>query len=464
VFGSSSASRRQDGLALATILAVAVAVITPAQALLDDRLPPELALIVGAAGLAIGLLSQALGAFERRRRAKTAREAALAQLLARWPLPAAREADPYDLGVDPPRDPAEDLPYIARDADAELRENLRSAPFVLVTGPRLAGKTRTAYEALVAELPDARVIAPRSASAFARLAALEQPPELRDLSVLWLDGLADFLRDGGLDGRVLDDAAALRPRMTIVATLSDDERAALLREGGDVARRTRMVLANATAVALPGALSAAEHARAAALYDRPVTGLVGANFAADAELLAAPAAMPEPPAPPPPAPAPAPQPRRIAAPAKARRRLRVGLIGAILAPLALALPVAAIPAIVCGGVLLRRRQIARGIALIAVSIAFAAGGIGLVAALSQPTPLPLPGRTPAPTAAPLTDAQVLARYFSARYVACLRRATPEFPDCARVLNPASQSAWVTQNGYWACRAVAGPQECAARLP
>jgi hypothetical protein len=39
--------------------------------------------------------------------------------------------------------------------------------------------------------------------------------------------------------------------MAIVATLSDDERAALLREGGDVARRTRMVLANAASVALP---------------------------------------------------------------------------------------------------------------------------------------------------------------------------------------------------------------------
>ena len=141
---------------------------------------------------------------------------------------------------------------------------------MLVTGPRLAGKTRTAYEALVAELPDARVIAPRSAAAFARLLALEQPPELRDVSVLWLDGLGDFLREGGLDGRVLDDAAAMRPRMTIVATLSDDERAALLREGGDVARRTRMVLAERDGSRAAGSAQRAEQARAAELYDRPV--------------------------------------------------------------------------------------------------------------------------------------------------------------------------------------------------
>jgi hypothetical protein len=460
VFGSSTASRRQDGLQLATILAVAVAVITPAQALFDDRLDEGLALIVGAAGLAVGLASQALQALERRRRAKTAREAALAQLLARWPLPAAREVDPYELGVDPPRDPAEDLPYIARDADAELRESLRAAPFVLVTGPRLAGKTRTAYEALVAELPDARVIAPRSAAAFARLLALEEPPELRDVSVLWLDGLDDFLREGGLDGRVLDDAAGLRPRMTIVATLSDDERAALLREGGDVARRTRMVLANATAVALPGALSTAEHMRAAELYDRPVTGVVGANFAADAELLAAPVSAPEPPAPPPAAPAPAPQPRRIDARARTRRRLRVGLIGALLAPLALAMPVAAIPALVCGAILLRRRQIVRGIALIAAAAVFAVGGIGLVAALSDSPYVPPP---PPPPAEP-SDAQVLSRYFNDRYAACLRGATPEYPACAIVLSPQSQREWATRNGYWACRATASPETCAVRLP
>jgi len=461
VFASSTASRRQDGLQLATILAVAVAVITPAQALLDDRLHEEVALIVGAAGLAIGLASQALQALERRRRARSAREAALSQLLARWPLPAAREVDPYDLGVDPPRDPAEDVPYIARDADAELRDGLRTAPFVLVTGPRLAGKTRTAYEALVAELPDARVIAPRSAAAFARLLALEEPPELRDVSVLWLDGLGDFLREGDLDGRVLDEAAGLRPRMAIVATLSDDERAALLREGGDVARRTRMVLANATAVALPGALSAAEHARAAELYDRPVTGVVGANFAADAELLAVPVAPPESPAPPPAAPAPAPQPRSVQAPATTRRRLRVGLIGALLAPLALAMPVAAIPALVCGGVLLWRRQIVRGVALIAAATVFAAGGIGLVAAFSDPPYDPPPPITPTPSS--LTDAQVLSRYFGERYAACLRGATPEYPACAIVLSPQSQREWATRTGYWACRATATPESCAIRL-
>jgi hypothetical protein len=468
VFGHSSASRRQDGLQLATILAVMVAVITPAQALLDGRLPEGVALMVGAAGLTVGLASQALQAFERRRQAQASREAAVAALLSPWPLPVARDVDPYDLGVDPPRDPAEDLPYIARDADAEVRAGLREAPFLLVTGPRLSGKTRTAFEALVAERPDARVIVPRSASAFARLVALEHPPELRDSSVLWLDGLGDFLREGGLDGRVLDDAAAMRPPMTIVATLSEEERAALLREGGEVARRTRMVLADATVVTVAGALSGAEQARAAKLYDRPVVGLVGANFAADAHLLAPPLEVPEPAPPPPPsAPAPAVRPRRIATPAIVRRarRWRVGLIGAIVAPLALLMPIAALPAVVCGGVLLWRRQLARGVALIAAAIVFAVGGIGLVAALEQPIPTPTPVPTVVPTPSGLTDSQVLARYFVARFAACQRAATPEYPNCAIVLNPVSQREWVDNNGYTACRATGGsPEDCVGRLP
>lgn len=463
MFGHSSASRRQDGLQLATILAVMVAVITPAQAMLDGRLPEGVALIVGAAGLTVGLASQALQGFERRRQAQASREAAVAALLSHWPLPAARAVDPYDLGVDPPRDPAADLPYIARDADHAARAAVAEAPFVLVTGPRLAGKTRTAFEALVAERPDARVIVPRSASAFARLVSLEHPPELRDVTVLWLDGLGDFLRDGGLDGRVLDDAASMRPPLTIVATLSDEERAALLREGGDVARRTRMVLADATVVALPGALSSAEQARAAQLYDRPVAGLVGANFAADAHLVTLEAPEPPPPPPPPPAPAPAARPRRIATPRASRRR--VGLIGAILAPLALLMPVAALPAVVCGGVLLWRRQLARGAALIAAATVFAIGGIGLVAALPQPIPTPTPVPTVVPTPNGVTDAQVLARYFVARFAACQRAATPEYPNCAIVLNPVSQRDWVDKNGYSACRAIGGsPEECAARLP
>jgi hypothetical protein len=123
------------------------------------------------------------------------------------------------------------------------------------------------------------------------------------------------------------------------------------------------------------------------------------------------------------------------------------------------MPVAAIPALVCGAILLRRRQIVRGIALIAAAIAFAAGGIGLVAALSDPAPPP-----PPPPPAGLTDAQVLSRYFGDRYAACLRGATPEYPACAIVLSPQSQREWATSNGYCACRTTATPEACAVRLP
>jgi hypothetical protein len=142
--------------------------------------------------------------------------------------------------------------------------------------------------------------------------------------------------------------------------------------------------------------------------------------------------------------------RRIATPRASRWRF--GLIGAILAPLALLMPIAALPAVVCGGVLLWRRQLARGAALIAAATVFAIGGVGLVAALE-----PAPGG--------LTDSQVLTRYFVARFAACQRAATPEYPNCAIVLNPDSQRGWVEQNGYTACRASGGsPEECVGRLP
>jgi hypothetical protein len=451
VFGYTSVSRRQDGLQLATILAIALAILTPAQALLPGFVDKRTALIVGAAGLVVGLASQGLQAVERRRQARASSEAALAALLAAWPLPTARELDPYDLGVGPPRDPAEDLPYIPRDADAELRDRLSAEPFVLVTGPRLAGKTRTAREALVQELPDARMVVPRSAAAFARLVSLDTPTELPGPTVLWLDGLADYLREGGLDGRVLDDAAALKPRMTIVATLSDEERAALLREGGDVARRTRIVLANAAAVALPGVLSAGEHARAAGLYDRPVAGLVGANFAADAGLVPAPPEAPEPP--PPPAPEVLASRPRALAPAAARgsRHWRFGLLGAILAALAVAMPVAALPALACGVVVLRRGQTARGVAILATAMVCAMAGVGIVASLPQ-SPSD-PPRLPTPTLTVATvqpgEVELLGSYFAQR----------------GIFDQELQLQWLARFGYPACRNGGGtPQECVARLP
>jgi tetratricopeptide (TPR) repeat protein len=111
--------------------------------------------------------------------------------------------------------------YVPRDVDDELREQLSSAGFVLVTGPSAAGKSRTAYEAMRAAVPDHQLIAPDSRKFFAAaLARFEQERKC----VLWLDDLERFIGPDGLTraaiGRALDGRGHHR---LIVATMRDGE-------------------------------------------------------------------------------------------------------------------------------------------------------------------------------------------------------------------------------------------------
>jgi hypothetical protein len=69
VFGYTSVSCRQDGLQLATILAVALAILTPAQAMLGGVLPERAALSSAPPASSSGSRSQGLQAIERRRQA-----------------------------------------------------------------------------------------------------------------------------------------------------------------------------------------------------------------------------------------------------------------------------------------------------------------------------------------------------------------------------------------------------------
>ncbi|MFC5754917.1 hypothetical protein [Actinomadura rugatobispora] len=109
-----------------------------------------------------------------------------------------REARPLLLGVHRPIEAdgadADALPsYVARDVDEDsggLRARVRAAAgrggFVLLVGEPSAGKTRTAYEAVLGLLPDWWVLHPRDAAevdAFAR----RVPPAGR--VVVWLDDL-----------------------------------------------------------------------------------------------------------------------------------------------------------------------------------------------------------------------------------------------------------------------------------
>ena len=86
-------------------------------------------------------------------------------------------------------------PYVPRDVQEQLRAAVKRGGFVLVVGDSTAGKTRAAYEAVRALLPDHVLIAPlgRESSTMILPTILEQRR-----CVVWLDDLERFLGLGGL--------------------------------------------------------------------------------------------------------------------------------------------------------------------------------------------------------------------------------------------------------------------------
>ncbi|MGW7412524.1 hypothetical protein [Streptomyces sp. NPDC054863] len=133
---------------------------------------------------------------------------------ASWPM--AREAPESAPTV---KGGSDVLPYLPRDHDPALCTLLRTHPFVLVTGPPLAGKTFSAWAAIREVGPGLRIYAPPKGTDFRTLpSALRQGPA-GNRCVLWLDDLVGHLGAGGLD---LDVAGQLhRLGVPIVATMSD---------------------------------------------------------------------------------------------------------------------------------------------------------------------------------------------------------------------------------------------------
>ncbi|MGW7072168.1 tetratricopeptide repeat protein [Streptomyces sp. NPDC054855] len=131
-------------------------------------------------------------------------------------LPFVREAtDPILLGVHPARDVdrrgPEGLPaasahpqnpdgprvpsYIPRDIHHRVVELVAAGGFVLLVGESTAGKSRLAYEAMRAALPDHVLVAPLSRTALT--AAVDRSSRLAQC-VLWLDDVERFLGPEGL--------------------------------------------------------------------------------------------------------------------------------------------------------------------------------------------------------------------------------------------------------------------------
>jgi tetratricopeptide (TPR) repeat protein len=178
-------------------------------------------------------------------------------------VPVSGLADPVKLGVHPAathqigagvtnRVP----PFVVRDHLDEAKAGLLPTGFLLIVGDSAAGKSRLAFEAMRAALPDHICVYPTQPQALQ--AAIERAKIVRP-SVLWLDDLERYLQPGGLsDTQVSDLLNQNPPGITIVSTMRAGERAQLssrydpAREYSDqqLARSGRSVLAQVTSEVL----------------------------------------------------------------------------------------------------------------------------------------------------------------------------------------------------------------------
>lgn len=213
--------------------------------------------------------------------------------------------DPIALGVHPAsvlertdkKRPVADRvpPYIPRDIDQQLRRAVAQGGFVLLVGDSTAGKTRAAYEAVRALLPDHVLFAPASRDSVTTIlpAVLEQRR-----SIVWLDDLERFLGANGLTaGTVVRMLGKGERQVLVLATMRSAEfsrygiREQALLDGPqrDIWRAGRDVIELAVVLQLPRRWSQAELDQARDYMDDPrIRAALGqTNQFGLAELLAA---------------------------------------------------------------------------------------------------------------------------------------------------------------------------------
>ncbi len=184
------------------------------------------------------------------------------------------EADPRRLGVHAtisvPGTP-DDVPpeYVSRDADdgefgvrAKVAAASERGGFVLLVGGSSVGKTRSAFEAVIALLPDWWLVHP---AASAEVAALAQVPPSR--TVVWLDELQRYLGENqGLTGAVIRALVDASQPTVVIGTLWPDRYAAFAAvpapNGADPHSREREVLGLAETVRIDPEFTRAEQDRA----------------------------------------------------------------------------------------------------------------------------------------------------------------------------------------------------------
>jgi tetratricopeptide (TPR) repeat protein len=165
-------------------------------------------------------------------------------------LPRLSELADSDLGATPTRYSIKDTaPYVSRgDADLTIRKMLSTLgppyPFVLVWGSTKSGKSRTLTEAIRATFTsDPEIILPRNGQALFELAKLDfgdlvgSPPAIVVL---------DDLDPAGLDALTHDVLHMVRQSAAIVATMTSQRRADVLRTGSEVGKIAQAALAAVT--------------------------------------------------------------------------------------------------------------------------------------------------------------------------------------------------------------------------
>jgi tetratricopeptide (TPR) repeat protein/nucleoside phosphorylase len=217
--------------------------------------------------------------------------------VAQWPLPRVAEVDPYQLlGVtesDRARRYAkqdERPPYILRDADSELDKALLASDLVLLAGHSKAGKTRTAFEALLRLYPQQPLLIPFDGKALAEIFRLEPPLQWNsDPLIIWLDDLQRFLGPDGLNFSVLNALSQVKGRVKLLATLTSKRYESYMSSTSDVEKDLQLILRRFKQVRLSSDLSEVETQRATALYqDEPRQKLaegLGEHFVAAHELI-----------------------------------------------------------------------------------------------------------------------------------------------------------------------------------
>jgi hypothetical protein len=219
----------------------------------------------------------AVGATLARARSVAQRRQFLANVLRQSPLPATADADPFMLGVFRPHIPADDGigPYVKRTVDKPLDVALGKSGFVLLIGEARAGKSRSAYEAVLRVHPQQKLLIPFGGEA---LPSIVGDRALRaDEAVWWLDDLGRFLPS--LDGLCLNEL--LNGGHVVVSSVRADTWQTLLEADGNAGEQARNLLADAHTIHMPTEHTPDELGEASTLYpDLDLSKGIGAALAA----------------------------------------------------------------------------------------------------------------------------------------------------------------------------------------